>query len=86
MRVSDIEKRLGQRPFVPFQFCMSDGTRYKVQHPELVLLTRTMLAVALNGRRKGPPDDLVLCDPVHIIRIKPVGEGRKTAKGGRLHK
>jgi len=80
MRISDIDKRLAQRPFVPFRLCMSDGEAYVVRHPELVLVTRTMLAVALNGRRGSRPDDLVLCDPVHVIRLEPVGERRKPEK------
>ena len=83
MRISDIEKRLAQRPFVSFRLCMSDGEGYEVRHPELVLVTRTMLAVAVNGRRNGLPDDLVLCDPVHIIRIEPVGQRRKRGKAKR---
>ena len=89
MRISDIEKRLAQRPFVAFRLCMSDGEGFRdeshvwVRHPELVLVTRSMLAVAVNGRRGSRPDDLVLCDPVHVVRLEPVGERRKSAKAAR---
>ena len=45
----------------------------------MALVSRTMIAVALHEGRDGRPEGLVLCDPVHIIRTEPAGDGRSQA-------
>jgi hypothetical protein len=79
MRTSEIEKQLRQRPFVPFRLCMSDGTAYEVRHPEMVLVSRTVIVLAIYKPRARQPETFVLCDPVHIIRIEPAPDGRSRA-------
>ncbi len=76
MRVSEIEKQLRHRPFLPFRLRMSDGSAYDVRHPEMLMVSRTIVALATHKPRARQPDGIVLCDPVHIIRIEPVGNGR----------
>ena len=76
MRATEIEKQLRQRPFLPFRLRMSDGTAYEVRHPEMLMVSRTIIAVALHKRGARRPEGIVLCDPVHIIRIEPVADGR----------
>ena len=71
MRTTEIENQLRQRPFVPFRLCMSDGTSFEVRHPEMVLVSRTIIAVALHRSRARQLEGIVFCDPVHIIRIEP---------------
>lgn len=80
MRTSEIENPLHQRPFLPFRLCMSDGNSFDVRHPEMILVSRTIIAVALHEGRDGRPEGLVFCDPVHIIRIEPLSDGRPKAQ------
>ena len=75
MRPAEIEAQLRQRPFVRFLLRMSDGTAYEVRHPEMVLVTRTIVAVAIYTAASDQPERAILCDPVHIIRLEPM-DGR----------
>ena len=84
MRTTEIQNQLRQRPFLPFRLCMSDGTAYEVRHPEMLMVSRTIIAVAIHRPRARQPNGIVLCDPVHIIRIEPVTDGRP--KPGRSFK
>ena len=76
MRTTEIENQLRRRPFTPFQLRMSDGTAFEVRHPEMLLVSRTIVALALHKPRARQPEGIVLCDPVHIIRIEPATNGR----------
>lgn len=76
MRVKEIEKQLKIRPFKPFRLCMSDGNSFDVRHPEMLMTSRTVIALAMYGARASEPEWIVLCDPIHIIRIEPVDNGR----------
>ncbi len=80
MRTTEIENQLRQRPFVPFLLRMSDGKAFEVRHPEMLLVSRTILAVAIHKPRARQPEGIVFCDPVHIIRIEPVTNGRTKAR------
>ena len=80
MRTTEIEEQVRQRPFVPFRLCMSDGTAFEVRHPEMVLVSRTILALAVHKRGARLPEGIVFCDPVHIIRLEPVTDGRARRK------
>ena len=80
MRTSEIEKQLRHRPFLPFRLRMSDGTACEVRHPEMLMISRTIVALAIHKPRARRPEAIVLCDPVHIIRIEPVSDGRPKAR------
>lgn len=71
MRTTEIESKLRQRPFVPFRLCMTDGTSYEARHPEMILASRTIIALAIHKLRARQPEGVVFCDPVHIIRTEP---------------
>lgn len=76
MRTTEIENQLRQRPFVPFRLCMSDGNAFEVRHPEMLMVSRTIVALAIHKRGARRPEGIVFCDPVHIIRIEPRPNGR----------
>ena len=80
MRTREIENQIRQRPFVPFRLRMTDGTAFEVRHPEMLLVSRTILVLALDEGPDGRPEGFVFCDPVHIIRIEPVVDGRSRAR------
>lgn len=80
MRTNEIEKQLRQRPFVPFRLCMTDGASPEVRHPEMILTSRTILAVATFNARAKQPEAIVFCDPVHVIRLEPLPNGKTRAR------
>lgn len=79
MRPEEINSHVRKSPFVPFRLCMSDGKAFEVRHPEMVIVTKLTVAVAVYGPRARMPETLYWCDPVHIIRIEPVN-GRSPRK------
>ena len=80
MRTIEIEKQRAERPFVPFRLCLSDGKGYDVRHPEMLIVSRTVLAVAVHKPRSRQPERVVLCDPVHVVRLEPLLNGRPKAR------
>jgi len=56
---------------------MSDGSAFDVRHPEMLMVSRTILALAEHRPRARRAGAIVLCDPVHVIRIEPVDNGRE---------
>ena len=61
-----------ERPFRPLRIFISDGESYEVRHPEMMLVTKTRVVIALpNGQ--DVPEKTVYCDPVHITRVVPMG-------------
>ncbi len=86
MRTIEIEEQRTERPFVPFRLCLSDGKGYGdqshlwVRHPEMLIVSRTVLAVAVHKPRSRQPERVVLCDPVHVVRLEPLLNGRPKAR------
>ena len=76
MNVVEIEKRLRQRPFLPFQFRMSDGSAYNISRPEMVIVGQSIKAVGLHKPRSKRPEEIICCDPRHIIGLEPTPNGR----------
>lgn len=79
MRTTEIEKQRSERPFLPFRLCLTDGKAYEVRHPEMLIVSRTVLAVAVHRPRARRPELVVLCDPVHVVRLEPLVDGRRKA-------
>jgi hypothetical protein len=84
MRPDDIRAHLRRKPFQPIRVYISDGSKYDVPHPELMLVTRTEVVIALDPGSDKIPEHKIFCDPVHITQIEPVnGQRRGKPRGGR---
>lgn len=71
MRAEDIRDLLKRQPFVPFRIHMTDGKSYDVMHPELVLLTKSYLHIAVSfDPESGVPDRTDFCALLHIVRVE----------------
>jgi hypothetical protein len=69
-------QRLGQ--FRGLRIYLSDGAVYEIKHPELMLVSRLAVTIALDLGSDGVPDRVVSCDPIHITRVEPMhGEVRE---------
>ena len=76
MRADDIRAHLRKQPFGPFRVFMSDGATYDVRHPELTAISRTELHIGLDQSDEELPDRFAYCDPVHVVRVKPINGSR----------
>jgi hypothetical protein len=84
MRPDDIRAHLRRRPFQPIRLYISNGPKYEVRHPELMLVTRSEVVIALDPGNDKIPEHKVFYDPVHIKQIESVnGQRRRTARGKR---
>jgi len=72
MRADEIRAHLRKQPFRPIRVFISDGSYYDVRHPELMLVTRTEVVIAMDAGDDQIPERSAYCDPVHITRIEPI--------------
>jgi hypothetical protein len=78
MRPVEIRSHLRRQPFRPIRIYISDGSSYDIRHPELALVTRTEVIIALDAGDDEIPERSVYCDPIHVTRIEPLdGTKRK---------
>ena len=72
MSPETIQKRVLQHPFVPFRVFLSDGATYEVRQPEMILVTRREVVIAMPKPGEEMARHVVYCDPLHITRIEPI--------------
>lgn len=71
-----IELQLRQ-PFTGLRVHLSDGKSYEVLHPERMIVTRSLVHIALTPVPEDDvPERAVYCDPIHIVRVEPITDGR----------
>lgn len=74
MRPNDIIELLRARPFEPFRIHLSDGTAFDVRHPDMAIVFRSKVTVAVPAAQQpdGPADRAVNCSLTHITRTEPL--------------
>ena len=77
MRPAEIRAHLRREPFRPIRIFVSDGSSYDVHHPELALVTRTEVVIALDPGDDEIPERSAYCDPMHITRIEPLAAAKR---------
>ena len=79
MSPETIQKRALQHPFRLF---LSDGATYDVRQPEMILVTRREVVIALPKPGEELARHVIYCDPLHITRIEPINgrRGKSRAK------
>jgi hypothetical protein len=55
---------LRRQPFEPFEIRLTNGDKYQVGHPEMALLMKSRLVIAL------PDDRMVICPLLHIASVE----------------
>lgn len=80
MRPDLIRELLRQQPFQPVRVHLSNGSHFDVRHPELMLVTRRQVAIALDAVRDELPERMAYCDPIHITHIEPIPSNGRSAK------
>lgn len=75
MRPEDILELLRTRPFEPFRLYLPDGATYEVRHPDMAIVQRSKVTVAVPGPEgpegpDGPAERTVNCALVHVTRTE----------------
>ncbi len=71
MSPNEIEAHLRQRPFVPFRLHLSDQAHYDIRHPEMLMVTRRVVCVAIyDSADPDMPERAVFCDSLHVTRLE----------------
>jgi hypothetical protein len=71
MTVQNFRDLLTKQPFQPFRLVMSSGLAYEIRHPEMAVLTRTSIYVAIDVE-DGIPADFMICSLLHVTTVEPL--------------
>jgi hypothetical protein len=81
MSSEDLLEVIRRRPFIPFQLVTTDGTKYAVQHPEMLMPGRRYVTIGLPDDPATPvADHQVIVSMLHVQRLEPL-ESPKAASG-----
>lgn len=75
MTAEDLIELLEERSFVPLRLRLDDGRSYEVRHPEMAIVTPTLVAIGIskeNGSRMA--DRVTHCSIAHIVEAEPMEE------------
>lgn len=63
---------LRKHPFEPFRIHLSDGVAFDVRHPDMAIVQRSKVIVAVSGPElpDGPAERTVNCALIHITRTE----------------
>lgn len=75
MSVAVLKEMLGKRPFQPFRVRLSSGDAYEVPHPELALLMRSGIYIAVPDGSGDLPEVPVWCSFLHVVAVEPTTTG-----------
>ena len=72
MPPDDVLELLRAAPFEPFRIHLSDGTAFEIQHPDMAIVQRSKVTVAVPGPEgpDGPAERTVKCALIHITRTE----------------
>jgi hypothetical protein len=59
-----MQELLRRQPFEPFEIRLTNGEKCEIRHPEMALLLKSRLVVAL------PDDRMVICPLLHIASVE----------------
>jgi hypothetical protein len=66
MTSADLQKLVGQKPFVPLRVYVSDGTVHEIRSPELIWVGTGMAVVVVPLPDQGDADKPLIERTVHI--------------------
>jgi hypothetical protein len=77
MSPADLIRRVRAQPFEPFKLHLSDGSSFKIPHPDFITVSRKTVYVAVDPGRDDVPEKVIWCDPLHITRLEPLTNGSR---------
>lgn len=75
MRAEDLREMLRNKPFVPLRLHLTDGTESEIRHPEMALLSRSLVEIGLEDHPgSGIATSIHCINLLHIVRIEKIDE------------
>ena len=74
MTAEDLIELLEERPFQSLRLRLSDGRSYDIRHPEMAIVTPTIVAIGLS-KGNGTPrlaERITNCSIAHIVEVEPL--------------
>jgi len=86
MSYDDLVQIIRRRPFVPFQLVTTDGTKYSVQHPEMLMPGRRTVTIGIPDDPTVPAyDQQVIVSMLHVQRLEPLESSKGASADGAGH-
>jgi hypothetical protein len=76
MSAAVLKDLIARRPLEPFRVRLSSGDSYEVRHPEMALLLRNGIYVAVPNGSDELPEQAVWCSLLHVAAVEPLAAGR----------
>lgn len=73
MTAEDLIELLEERPFRPLRLRLADGRFYDIRHPEMAIVTPSIVAIGLSaGTASRLAERVTHCSISHIVEAEPV--------------
>ena len=73
MTAEDLIELLEERPFVPLRLRLSDGRSYDIRHPEMAIVSPTLVFVGLPLKKSSKiAEHVTHCSIAHIVEVEAV--------------
>jgi len=72
MSPQEIREQVRRQPFQPFLIHLANGSAYEVKHPEMILVTQTLVVVAAAPADDEVPAEKAFCDPFQATHLEPI--------------
>lgn len=84
MRAQELRALLDRRPFEPIRLHISSGQTVDIKHPEMALVTRSLVVVGVADADDRVADYAVHYNLLHVVKIEPLnGEKPKRRRKSR---
>jgi hypothetical protein len=78
MTAEDIIELLEERPFVPLKVRLDDGRSYEIRHPEMAIVSSSLLAIGVTRRKDSRMAERIThCSIAHIVEVEPMESVKK---------
>ena len=72
MRANEMRALLDRRPFVPIRLHVSSGQTVDIKHPEMAIVTRSLVFVGVTDSDDRVADYGVFYNLLHVVKIEPL--------------
>jgi hypothetical protein len=73
MKAEELIERLEERPFQPLRLHMSNGRIHEIRHPEMAIVTETLIAIGIpRDDESGMAASVRLCSLPHVVEAEPI--------------
>lgn len=73
MTAEDLIELLEERPFVPLRLRLDDGRAYEIRHPEMAIVSTTLVAIGLpRSGNSRVAERITHCSLAHVVEAEPL--------------